>query len=610
MKKYISKIALSVAAGALALASATSCSSDLDLEPNGYYTYSTFWQTSDQYKQFIPAQMQMFRNSFPAQIFFSAGELRAGTLWLAMLDGSGNANPQYVQNLYDTNNTQYSSFGGWWGFIANWNELIMNAESQEGVLDDNTRDGLLAMAYGMRAFSFFQMYRMYGGLPLRLTPDVTVGITNPNELFLARSTAEETLAQIKKDVAKSIELFGKTTYAPSSKKYYYWNVNASKVLAAQVYLWSGKVETGDHKANPADVAVAKDYYLDVLNNGGYSLLPNYFNNWLVPGNSETIFSINYTSMDDKVFQAIGTSNFLWSRTTGAATGLYWSNIGESFDEKLPANQVNRFGYKADYSTKTTLWNKTSFGVQRYQYKNALYFQFQDGDQRKDAWYPCWYVKDEENNPGKDPSGKDLPPVKSLDNFDYRDYDMAGTFTIKYRPTAAEGYTYWQFMNDMAVYRLADVYLGLAECYNYEGNNAEMAKYLNALRKRAYGANWDETQHAYVPGSFKDNEVAILHEADKEYFMEGRRWWDLRRLTTVKNGAQTDHLVFQPEGCVGWGLDVANSPWMKEMDYTPCVTNEPVMPTSWEYRLLWPIDLNTLGADPLLNDDGKGQNPGY
>lgn len=97
----------------------------------------------------------------------------------------------------------------------------------------------------------------------------------------------------------------------------------------------------------------------------------------------------------------------------------------------------------------------------------------------------------------------------------------------------------------------------------------------------------------------------MREYDREFYLEGRRWWNLRRLTTVKGGSQTDHFVFQPEGCVGFGLPVGSSPWMIENDGTVCETIETVLPTSMEYRLLWPIDNELLGSDPEIK-----QNPGY
>ena len=61
---------------------------------------------------------------------------------------------------------------------------------------------------------------------------------------------------------------------------------------------------------------------------------------------------------------------------------------------------------------------------------------------------------------------------------------------------------------------------MAEIANFEGNNADVEYYLNAVRQRAYGDNWDASKHAYKAGSFLENEVAILQDKAKE-FLPGR-----------------------------------------------------------------------------------------
>ena len=53
-------------------------------------------------------------------------------------------------------------------------------------------------------------------------------------------------------------------------------------------------------------------------------------------------------------------------------------------------------------------------------KNALFFQFNEKDQRSDAFYPVYDVKDNEQN------------IYKLDNFDPTQYKLAGTFVIKFR----------------------------------------------------------------------------------------------------------------------------------------------------------------------------------
>lgn len=77
----------------------------------------------------------------------------------------------------------------------------------------------------------------------------------------------------------------------------------------------------------------------------------------------------------------------------------------------------------------------------------------------------------------------------------------------------------------------------------ESDHSGIEKYINLVRKRAYASNWDENKHGYKSGDFTQNELAILHEKDKEFVQEGQRWWDVLRMTLTKGGK---HLVFCKE----------------------------------------------------------------
>lgn len=137
------------------------------------------------------------------------------------------------------------------------------------------------------------------------------------------------------------------------------------------------------------------------------------------------------------------------------------------------------------------------------------------------------------------------------------------------------------MGDEFIYRLPFVYLSLAEIENMQGG--DVAKYINPIRKRAYGANWNEAAHGYTNGNFTQNELAILAEKDKEFINEGQRWYDVRRMTLTKGGK---HLVFVKEGNIG--------------------SDRPLLDEATEaYKVLWPIETNMMNKDPKVK-----QTPGY
>ncbi|MDE5821464.1 MAG: RagB/SusD family nutrient uptake outer membrane protein [Paramuribaculum sp.] len=604
MKNIFSKLAVAAVVGTgLTLGS---CADELDLvNPNGFDA-SSFWVDQSLYEGNPIALANFFRSQTP-NITFWAGELRSGSLSLNLINGSGVVNAEYIENLYDEAHTQYTVFGGYYGMVALLNQLIYQCNTQEGVITDNVKEGLLGLAKGWRAFCYFQMYKMYGGVPLRTEPDVILGVTNPTQLYMARATAEETLDFIKKDVQESIDHFANSTWVPAaSTPEYYWNKYASQMLKGEVYLWSAKVATGDHTtANAAaDVATAKNAFLEIVNSGNYEMVKDYFSIWTTPHNKESIFATCYSNTSDgQVFSSYA-AQMMWSKSAGAGT-IAWSRQDPSGLALNTDGSVSLFGETYDTVTKKSTqyacWNQLSPSPNRYMYKNALYYQYDDKDLRKAMFFPQWYLTDEEETLR---SNSALKPYISGEDFDPTKRDLFGTFFYKFHVSIPAGYSGYSWWNDMPIYRYTMVIAYLAEVANYEGNNADVVKYINMIRERAYGENWNLATYGYTAGSFAENENAIMREKDKEFVGEGQRWWDLRRLTTVKGGNQTDHFVFQPQGCVGYGLDVVANPWMTEQKAVVQVAT-PVLTREWEYKLLWPVDLTLIGSDPLIK-----QNPGY
>ncbi len=183
------------------------------------------------------------------------------------------------------------------------------------------------------------------------------------------------------------------------------------------------------------------------------------------------------------------------------------------------------------------------GLLRAPTKIAVFRKFDDKDSRKWASIQPGY----EIGPG----GK---------------YQLAGAFVKKYQGQQNAGAR--QYTNDFPIYRYADLLLLLAEAkiILHEDPSTE----INLVRKRAYGANYNTAVHAYPNQPIDANpEEAILQERFFELIFEGKRWYDLRRLG--------DKYVYK---------------------YTTIMASEP-------YKLLWPIDRNTL-----TNNRALQQNAGY
>lgn len=516
----------------------TSCADKLDLSPIDYYGSGSYWKTEAQATAYIDGIHKHLRDA-AWQHTITFGELRGGRFITgASSDGMGVSNGDIILQNFDETHTGVSKFGDLFGRITNLNLFIARV-TDATYLSDEMKNFYLGEVYGLRAFYYFDLYRIYGGVPLRLTADVVEGVIDPNKLYMARSTPKEVMTQIKSDLDKSMEYFGSMNdFDPYKRgKKVYWSKAATECLMGEVYLWTSKVTTGDDVANPADLTIAKTHLESVLNNYNLKMLDNFSQvfNAKNKANDEIIFAIRF--LEGEATNSNGT--FTYNVGTGSTKNRYQAN-GEVFGDALDIQNT---------------------GNQTYEYNKAVYQSFDDADTRKEATFISSYNKDGKTG----------------------ELSLYGTHVRK-----NIGYVNAQgarvYCGDYIFYRLPWVYLTLAEIANMEGDNAAVAKYINLVRKRAYGNAWDETLYAYPEtADFTTNELAILHEKDKEFIQEGQRWWDLRRMTLTKGGTP---LVFCKEGSL--------------------LGDAPILNKSTEaHKLLWPIEKTMLDKDPALE-----QTPGY
>lgn len=528
---------MSSAAVAVALVATSSCNV-LDLGPIDYYGSGNFWTTESQFDGYVYTLNNYLRNSCSnhAIIF---GELRGGLYKTGSgsTDGSTRLNGEIVTQNFDEDHTGVSNFGGYYGAITQTNLFIKQLENTE-ILPEAKKKNYLGIAYGIRAFLYFDLYRTYGAVPLRLDTAVIDGELDPLKLYMARHTPGEVIKQIKEDLKSSLANFGDDK---SWDKYNHgskitWSKAATEYLAGEVYLWNAKVAVSDingtHAAEPGDITAAKTYFENVVSNYGLSLVSSYADVFKTTNkaNSEVIFAIRYKEDE-------------------AGNGIV-SNYTHMTDGRgVLMNQVN-----ADGTPFGDPLDLRGAGGQWYEYADELYLSYNPEDKRRDATFVPCYSKPE---------------------FDKGNVVLLTTVVKKnIGHTNTSGVHVWDA--DQIYYRLPGALLALAEIANYEGNNAKVEEYINQVRERAYGADWAD-EFKYVAGSFEQNELAILAEKDKEFVQEGQRWWDLRRMTTVKGGAETDHLVFSEKAPISGA----------------------VLPTSQAYKVLWPIDKTLRNSDKEL-----------
>lgn len=470
MKKIIKNLWVMLSFSALLF---TGCKNELDLSPVSSLSDASYWQTADQFDAFVSGVYIRFRSH--NSNFQYLGELRSdifGTDPGSTATFTGEATQglerMWLQTL-DADNAGVSAFGGFYTNINQINLLIQKL-NETVVLPDAKKKTYLGMAYGLRAFYYFQMYRTWGKTIIQTTPTTSVDIAN---LAKAASGEADVMALIKADIDLSNANFG-TSYAFDAKnKKGAWSKAATQMLKAEVYLWNAHRSGGN-----ADAATAKTALTEIQSNLSLSLLSNFADVFSTTNkdNNEMIF-VSKNKLDEATLGFIG--NYV--PQTGLIVNFYDSVGNRKFDVA-----TDNYG-----------------GLLRAPTKIATYRKFNNLDLRKNLSIQAAYSK---NGAGA--------------------YLIAGAFLKKYQGEQNAGNR--NYTNDFPIYRYADLLLLLAEAKVILGESA--ATEINLVRARAYGANYNATVLGY-PNQTVDADAneAILKERFLEFVGEGKRWYDLRRM---------------------------------------------------------------------------------
>lgn len=448
----------------------SSCSEKLDLTPISSISDANFWQSPEQVDVFVTGIHTRFRSNV-AQ-FQYLGEMRSdifgtdpGSSSAFTGEATQGLERLWLNNL-DLDNPGVANFGGFYNNINQINLLILKLNSTNIVTDANKKY-YLGIAYGMRAYYYFQMYRSWGKVIIQTDPTVSVDISN---LAKAASPEADVIKLVKEDIGNSETNFGPDYTFRNTKSF--WSKAATLMLKGEVYLW-----TSYRGGGPADATVAKNALTDIQTNVGAGLLPS-FANVFAPGNmgnAEIIFAVR-----NKIDEA---------SLPIASTFLPQAGLLANFYDSLG----NR---KFDVTTDN--WG----GLLRAPVKIATFRKFDDNDSRK------WTT---------------IQPAYNLVGGNYQ---IAGAFVSKFKGEQTPAGR--QYTNDYPIYRNADLLLLLAEAKLALGEDPSTE--INMVRTRAYGTNYNPSIHAYpnqpVDANGKD---AILQERFFEFIFEGKRWYDLRRM---------------------------------------------------------------------------------
>lgn len=334
-------------------------------------------------------------------------------------------------------------------------------------------------------------------------------ITQPTERFdpasaqRPRNDIDQVFQLINQDIGSALALFSSNAFPPCRCQ---WSKPAVNALKGDLYLWTAKRAGG----GAADFTTALQALADVAA-ADVALLPRFSDVFAYSnkGNREIIMAVRFQDLE---------------------SGENWANTMYIRDDQI--GNVN--------ATAKALVD-VGGGASRWTPSPTLRGQFTFDDTRRDATFAELYRM---NSP--------------------TDSTFYAAVALKYKGFVSSGSR--RFMDDVVLYRYADVLLMIAEAKN--GLAQDPSVEMNLVRERAYGANFPS--HVFTDAGPAQNDSLILRERSLELALEGKRWWDLVRFD-------------------------------KAFELVPSLLNR----ASERYLLLWPISQTTISLDPSIT-----QNPGY
>lgn len=394
-------------------------------------------------------------------------------------------------------NSSTGLFNSYWSgayvAIQRMNLLLDKLNSSNLKIEDRSR--IAAEAKFVRGYAYFNLTRMFGGVPIHTQP---ADLNTINDI--PRSSAQEVMNLVAADLNEAVKIDSLRTAAQRSKAGGRATTVGAKTLLGKLYLWQ------------RDFRNAQAILSDVVNNSSLALVP--LSTLYDPDkiNNEIIFSFSH------------------SRASGFNSPFVYNLV----PYRSPVRSV--------YTNVLT-----SIGNGYGMIEPFVYKKFSSQDRRLSLTSTLTYVY----SGIRDTNIYSRKYVDTLTTFN----GLSASATI--------------------VLRYADALLMYAEALNENGNTAAAYQYINLVRDRA-GLS------TLPPGYSKQQMFeALADERQKEFMMEGDRWFDLRF-----RGAQylkTTMNAFVPNS------------------YLPGNRNFQVT----DFDMLFPIPRPQIETKPILT-----QNPGY
>ncbi|HWV74549.1 MAG TPA: RagB/SusD family nutrient uptake outer membrane protein [Pseudosphingobacterium sp.] len=409
------------------------------------------------------------------------------------------------------------------------NFLIGRIDIAGDGLSESFKQSAKGQMYLLRALQYFDLVRIYGGVPLVTT--VQENSATDEAIRLPRATSSACFEQIVSDLDSAAILLPMRWDGEANN---YGRLTAAGALAmkSRVLLTAASPLFNKDWDNPANERWQKalDASLDAetkLSAAGYGLYGSNANDWA-----------EMTFRNDNSFNPEALMVFLLSTTSTGSSG--YNNSWEN--QVRPASYKGGGGVSAPKEMLDLFPMADGSRPNADNYVDTFFFANRDprfyrtfafsgskwgikGNENKSTWFYRWkdnatstkvtyYANDQTNSPAL---------VRKMSNpaADSTGFAFSGT--------------------DIFEYRYAELLLNIAECYAARGEIGNAVNYLSKIRQRVgipsannYGIGMPVSRYAALE--------ACLYERRVELAYEGKRFWDIQRWMLYDNIQESGNSV--------------------------------------------------------------------
>ena len=383
-----------------------------------------------------------------------------------------------------------------YGNIRNINILLANIDA--GTIDEENKNRLKGEALFFRAWSYFQMARLYGGVPLILEPQQLT-----DNLFAERTPTTMVVDQIIADLDEAIQYLPAIEASSADNT---GRVHKGTAMAVKgrvlLYYASPQFDPAQSAAGRWQAAYdANKAAKDQLIADGYGLYDNFETLWFNEMNKEVILVRRYeypNKIDDSHWSAA-------SRPLDVSQGAAGANqpvleMVDAFpmkDGRAIGDVSSAYTYNPDY-----FWqNRDPRFAGTIVYNGAVWEL--NGTTGRIQWT---FVGSESNSPTE-----------------------TGFYNRKAVDESFDANLAYNNATDYIELRFAEVLLNLAEAANKVNQTSEAYEALTTIRARAGIEPGVDNLYGLDAGMTQDQmHDAVMLERKIELAFEGKRHWDLRR----------------------------------------------------------------------------------